>query len=211
MKSYLLNTYFIQLYISSVKVKLHEMMQTDKFFTQEDEERLNPCHQISIGNALKFIKNPVKCCQHIYFLIQELRKFIVSQTEEFGRTELYHGETWGLMESRWIKLEKDFLNKNGLFDISKVPDIYDCIKYDLQHNKKIIQCDLAEELYTYAKNMADVVIPQVSHAAHATCPNLSKIMLVLGVRHDTGRKTNHCTGNLCSFDEKNTLGFATKH
>ena len=57
----------------SVKQKLHEMLQTDKDFTSEDEERLNPCHQISIGNALKFIKNPVKCCQQIYDLIQELR------------------------------------------------------------------------------------------------------------------------------------------
>lgn len=75
--------------------------------------------------------------------------------------ELYQGETWELMERRWTKLEKDFLDvKNGLFDISKVPDIYDCIKYDLQHNKKIMQCEAAEELYTYAKNMADVVIPQ---------------------------------------------------
>ena len=41
---------------SRVKAKLHEMMQTDKDFTQEDEERLNPCHQISIDRALKFIK-----------------------------------------------------------------------------------------------------------------------------------------------------------
>ena len=56
-----------------MKQKLHEMLQTDKDFTSEDEERLNPCHQISIGNALKFIKNPVKCCQQIYDLIQELR------------------------------------------------------------------------------------------------------------------------------------------
>ena len=42
-----------------------------------------------------------------------------------------------------------------------MPDIYDCIKYDHLHNKSIFQCTEAEELYTYAKNMADVVIPQV--------------------------------------------------
>ena len=51
--------------------------------------------------------------------------------------ELYHGETWELMVRRWAKLEKDFLNKNGVFDISKIPDIYDCIKYDLLHNSSI--------------------------------------------------------------------------
>ena len=149
-------------YQNMVKVKLHEMLQSDKDFTHEDEERLNPCHQISIGNALKFIKNPVRCCQHIYDLIVVLREMIENKRKEFGDSDLYHGETWELMERRWNKLEKDFLNKSGLFDISKVPDIYDCIKYDLQHNKKILYCDQAEELYTYAKNMADVVIPQVS-------------------------------------------------
>ncbi len=66
------------------------------------------------------------------------------------------------MARRWAKLYKDFQQKNGTFDISKVPDIYDCIKYDLQHNRKVLQSDEAEELYTYAKNMADVVIPQAS-------------------------------------------------
>jgi hypothetical protein len=66
------------------------------------------------------------------------------------------------MVRRWAKLEKDFLNKSGVFDISKIPDIYDCIKYDLLHNINILQLEQAEELYTYAKNLADVVIPQVN-------------------------------------------------
>ena len=52
-----------------------------------------------------------------------------------------------------------------MFNISKVPDIYDCIKYDHLHNKSIFRCPEAEELYTYAKNMADVVIPQVLSVA----------------------------------------------
>ena len=58
----------------SVKQKLHEMLQTDKDFNSEDEDRLNPCHQISIANALKFIKNPKKCCEQIYNIIQQLRQ-----------------------------------------------------------------------------------------------------------------------------------------
>ena len=74
---------------------------------------------------------------------------------------MYRGETWELVERRWIKLEKDFQNKNGSFNISKLPDIYDCIKYDLLHNKSTMQCQATEELYTYAKSMADIVIPQV--------------------------------------------------
>lgn len=77
-------------------------------------------------------------------------------------TILYHGETWELMGRRWCKIEKDFCTKNKNYDISKIPDIYDCIKYDLQHNQHTLQFDLAEELYIYAKYLADIVIPQVS-------------------------------------------------
>jgi len=49
--------------------------------------------------------------------------------------DLYHGETLQLMVNRWSKLEKDFKQAEGKFDISKIPDIYDCIKYDLLHNR----------------------------------------------------------------------------
>ena len=30
---------------------------------------------------------------------------------------------------------QDFKLKNGQFDISLIPDVYDCIKYDVQHNR----------------------------------------------------------------------------
>ena len=51
-------------------------------FLPEDEDGLNPCHQISIANSLKFIQNPVKCCRHIHYLIQEVNKII-----EYKRSE----------------------------------------------------------------------------------------------------------------------------
>ena len=58
------------------------MMQQDREFSQEDDERLNPCHQISISNALKFLENPVRCCRHIHELIQELNKDIEMKRKE---------------------------------------------------------------------------------------------------------------------------------
>ena len=30
---------------------------------------------------------------------------------------------------------KDFKRDDGKYDISKIPDIYDCIKYDMLHNR----------------------------------------------------------------------------
>lgn len=34
-----------------------------------------------------------------------------------------------------LNVVQDFKLKNGQFDISLIPDIYDCIKYDVQHNR----------------------------------------------------------------------------
>ncbi|KAG0413371.1 hypothetical protein HPB47_009477, partial [Ixodes persulcatus] len=156
-------------YQNMVKQRLHEAFQVDHDFSEEDFEKLNPTHARSIQNALQFIKNPVKACQHVYEIIQELIKLIKCRKDE-NRTQgpLYHGETWELMQRRWAKLEKDFKLKNGKFDISKIPDVYDCIKYDLQHNQHTLQFGHAEELYLYAKALADVVIPQVNARTFCT-------------------------------------------
>lgn len=74
--------------------------------------------------------------------------------------QLYHSETLELMLQRWSKLERDFRQKNGRYDISKIPDIYDCVKYDVQHNASLGLQGTAE-LLRLSKALADVVIPQV--------------------------------------------------
>ncbi|XP_018370342.1 PREDICTED: inositol hexakisphosphate and diphosphoinositol-pentakisphosphate kinase 2 isoform X11 [Trachymyrmex cornetzi] len=149
-------------YQNMVKTRLHELLQQDRDFTREDREQINPGNALSINAALDCVKNPVRCCQHVHTLIQKLLDIVRIKKEDpkTKDTILYHGETWELMGRRWGKIEKDFCTKNKRFDISKIPDIYDCIKYDLQHNNHTLQFEHAEELYTYAKSLADIVIPQ---------------------------------------------------
>ncbi|XP_011329785.2 inositol hexakisphosphate and diphosphoinositol-pentakisphosphate kinase 2 isoform X7 [Ooceraea biroi] len=149
-------------YQNMVKTRLHELLQQDREFTREDREQINPGNALSINAALDFVKNPVRCCQHVHSLIQKLLDIVRIKKDDpkTKDTILYHGETWELMGRRWGKIEKDFCTKNKRFDISKIPDIYDCIKYDLQHNNHTLQFEHAEELYTYAKSLADIVIPQ---------------------------------------------------
>ncbi|XP_063531492.1 inositol hexakisphosphate and diphosphoinositol-pentakisphosphate kinase isoform X8 [Cydia strobilella] len=144
------------------KARLHEAMQVDREFTEQDRQRINPCDSLSISAAMEFVKNPVHCCAHVHTLIQQLVHIVLVKKDDpkTKDTILYHGETWELMGRRWGKIEKDFCTKNNTYDISKIPDIYDCIKYDLQHNQHALQFDLAEELYMYAKSLADIVIPQ---------------------------------------------------
>ena len=64
-----------------------------------------------------------------------------------------------LIYKRYVKLFNDFYDeKKQKFDISKIPDIYDNIKYDIIHNKQIIG-DTAFELYQIINNLADFVMP----------------------------------------------------
>lgn len=64
------------------------------------------------------------------------------------------------MLQRWSKLERDFRMKNGRYDISKIPDIYDCVKYDVIHNATLGLEDTLE-LFRLSRALADIVIPQV--------------------------------------------------
>lgn len=89
--------------------------------------------------------------------------------------QLYHSETLELMLQRWSKLERDFRMKNGRYDISKIPDIYDCIKYDTQHNASLGLEDTLE-LFRLSRALADIVIPQVKNKA----VSLNKIQIFSG-------------------------------
>lgn len=83
-----------------------------------------------------------------------------TQTIVLPDLQLYHSETLELMLQRWSKLERDFRMKNGRYDISKIPDIYDCVKYDVIHNATLGLEDTLE-LFRLSRALADIVIPQV--------------------------------------------------
>ncbi|CAJ0945997.1 unnamed protein product, partial [Ranitomeya imitator] len=144
-----------------VKARLHEILQRDRDFSVEDYEKLTPTGSISQVKSMQIIKNPVKTCDIVYSLIQSLTTQIRQKMEDpkYADIQLYHSETLDLMLRRWCKLEKDFKTKNGRYDISKIPDIYDCIKYDVQHNCSL-KLENTMELYRVSKALADIVIPQ---------------------------------------------------
>ncbi|XP_076127716.1 inositol hexakisphosphate and diphosphoinositol-pentakisphosphate kinase 1 isoform X2 [Alosa pseudoharengus] len=144
-----------------VKAHLHEIMQRERDFTEEDYEKLAPTGSPSLINSMKIIGNPVKTCDLVYALIQSLTRQIRRKLEDpkSANLQLYHSETLELMLQRWSKLERDFRTKSGRYDISKIPDIYDCIKYDTQHNASLALEDTLE-LFHLSKALADIIIPQ---------------------------------------------------
>ncbi|XP_053282589.1 inositol hexakisphosphate and diphosphoinositol-pentakisphosphate kinase 1 isoform X2 [Pleuronectes platessa] len=177
-----------------VKARLHESMQKDQDFAAEAYEKLAPTGSPSLVNSMKIIQNPVNTCDKVYTLIQSLTKQIRKRLEDpkSADLQLYHSETLELMLQRWSKLERDFRTKNGRYDISKIPDIYDCIKYDSQHNASLGLEDTLE-LFRLSRALADIVIPQeygISKAekldiAQAYCvPLMKKIQLDMQRTHE---------------------------
>uniref|UniRef100_A0A8C0G7Y1 Inositol hexakisphosphate and diphosphoinositol-pentakisphosphate kinase n=1 Tax=Chelonoidis abingdonii TaxID=106734 RepID=A0A8C0G7Y1_CHEAB len=144
-----------------VKARLHEIMQKDAKFCKEDYEKLAPTGSISLVSSMTFIQNPVEICDQVFALIENLTSQICKRLEDpkSADLQLYHSETLELMLQRWSKLERDFRMKNGRYDISKIPDIYDCIKYDVQHNCTL-KLEGTAELFKLSKALADVIIPQ---------------------------------------------------
>ncbi|XP_059580947.1 inositol hexakisphosphate and diphosphoinositol-pentakisphosphate kinase 2 isoform X2 [Alligator mississippiensis] len=182
-----------------VKARLHEILQRDREFTPEDYEKLNPSGSISLIKSMQVIKNPVKTCDKVYSLIQSLTSQIRQRMEDpkSADIQLYHSETLELMLRRWSKLEKDFKTKNGRYDISKIPDIYDCIKYDVQHNGSL-KLENTMELYRLSKALADIVIPQEYGISNAEKLEIAKgycTPLVRKIRSDLQRTQDDDTVN----------------
>ncbi|XP_051508529.1 inositol hexakisphosphate and diphosphoinositol-pentakisphosphate kinase 2-like isoform X7 [Myxocyprinus asiaticus] len=177
-----------------VKARLHEIMQKDEAFTEEDFDRLAPTCSSSLVNSMKVVENPVSTCDNVYTLIQSLTSQIRKRLEDpkSADLQLYHSETLEMMLQRWSKLERDFRMKSGRYDISKIPDIYDCVKYDVQHNSSLGLEDTVE-LFKLSRALADIVIPQEYginkveklDIAYAYClPLVKKIQLDLQRTHE---------------------------
>ncbi|XP_034291462.1 inositol hexakisphosphate and diphosphoinositol-pentakisphosphate kinase 1 isoform X6 [Pantherophis guttatus] len=144
-----------------VKARLREIMQKDVSFCAEDYEKLAPTGSTSLIKSMGIIGNPVETCEQVFELIESLTSQIQKRLEDpkSADLQLYHSETLELMLQRWRKLEQDFRLKNRRYDISKIPDIYDCVKYDIQHNAGL-QLEGTHELLRLSKALADIVIPQ---------------------------------------------------
>uniref|UniRef100_A0A2K5E715 Inositol hexakisphosphate and diphosphoinositol-pentakisphosphate kinase n=1 Tax=Aotus nancymaae TaxID=37293 RepID=A0A2K5E715_AOTNA len=144
-----------------VKARLHHILQQDAPFGPEDYDQLAPTRSTSLLNSMTIIQNPVKVCDQVFALIENLTHQIQERMQDPRSVDLqlYHSETLELMLQRWSKLERDFRQKSGRYDISKIPDIYDCVKYDVQHNGSLGLQGTAE-LLRLSKALADVVIPQ---------------------------------------------------
>merc|ERR1719273_1428980 len=67
------------------------------------------------------------------------------------------------MKMRWGKLLNEFFDEeNNGFDATKIPDIFDSVRYDLLYNSKCIglTLDQMDQLWEIIEALAAFVIPQ---------------------------------------------------
>ena len=154
------------------------MLQRDMDVTPELVNTLFPDCVTSVRVALCRIGNPKHALERMQELLitlcRELEGYRADEEAEelqadshmieetmgsLPKKSLYLNETFSLMLDRWEKLNKELFNKKTMsYDLTKVPDVYDMVRYDVLHNSHVGLTGI-EELLRLARDFADVVVP----------------------------------------------------
>ncbi|KAL5105426.1 Inositol hexakisphosphate and diphosphoinositol-pentakisphosphate kinase 2 [Taenia crassiceps] len=150
-------------YQQMVKKRIKKVMSFKGVWSEEHRQALAPTGAKSLLNAMDYVGNPTEACTKLFGYVQRLANRVAMLTANLREREkmsLYHNESWDLLLRRWGKLVKDFRSPNGDYDVSKLPDIYDNIKYDIQHNPGILIESEMLDFFSLARALADIVVPQ---------------------------------------------------
>jgi Histidine phosphatase superfamily (branch 2) len=75
--------------------------------------------------------------------------------------KLYKGETLLELTERWRFIYENLYNtETDTFDLSRIPDVHDNVRFDVLHNPHLGLADTLHRMYKLAQNIADCVVPQ---------------------------------------------------
>ena len=150
---------------------ISKILGEDKKEIKEIKEKMNSKEEINEENTEKRILNKI---QKKGFSSSEDKKTNTNNINNFdGKKKMENikldsnneidfdcqDENIVLIYKRYVKLKNDFFNnKKNTFDVSKIPDIYDNIKYDIIHNKDLMN-NSAYELFDEISLLAHFVMP----------------------------------------------------
>mmetsp|Transcript_13389 Transcript_13389/g.41332 ORF Transcript_13389/g.41332 Transcript_13389/m.41332 type:complete len:634 (-) Transcript_13389:17-1918(-) len=86
----------------------------------------------AVLRALRCIKNPKKALDELWALVDALVESVADIDEDEGPA-LYMGETFRVWADSWRSMRKEFRKDDG-YDLSKIPEICDKLRYDERHN-----------------------------------------------------------------------------
>ena len=116
---------------------------------------LNPCDTRSVAQALDKIGQPKTC-------MADLHASMVVLVDVLHSHNLCNSKGIVTMSARWVKLVEDFYKpKKNLYNVSKIPDIFDTAKHDLRHNCQVntTRKPLCQ-VFHLAALLGAVIIPQ---------------------------------------------------
>ncbi|KAG3034017.1 Inositol hexakisphosphate and diphosphoinositol-pentakisphosphate kinase [Phytophthora cactorum] len=149
--------------MQTIKTKLRTLLQRDYSSIEEMKAAIAPLKTESIIQALEIIKTPKEALVRLLELVRKFRTEIAERVQDKQADEatpLYMGETFSLMFERWDKIYRDFYStKTDTFNLSKIPDVHDCIKYDLLHNSSV-GWKYGLELFKLAEALARCYVSQ---------------------------------------------------
>jgi inositol hexakisphosphate/diphosphoinositol-pentakisphosphate kinase len=151
-----------------------------------------------VRTALAKLDEPREKLKLLHERLRAMVKSMEKRMAEVKNITTYQDEPQQLILRRWSKLEEDLYDSRlDEFAVSKLPDLYDSLKYHLTHN---VHFGLPEtpEVYELAKAFADVVVPQ-EYGLRST----QKLDIGYSVAHNLMRKIVH--------DLRIAAGKQTKH
>lgn len=175
--------------LDECKEKITANLQRDVDVNTAKEEDLfqlvGPSQLSSLRTALYEIGNPRKVLKDIHETMGNLIAQLEEMLEDMGSgdemrieggeglqgpenddvalsgVKLYKGETLLELTERWRFIyERLYDKEKDEFDLSRIPDVHDNVRFDVLHNPHLGLSKTLHKLYTKAKLMADCVVPQ---------------------------------------------------
>eukprot|EP00493_Phyllostaurus_siculus_P025860 UN26205 len=111
--------------------------------------------------ALTAVRNPQEKISQIMKIVDEIVLHLENLFHQRSKRVPYFNETLKGMLWRWRKFKHELWNfDKEEFDYTKIPDVFDCVRYDLRHNHHILKETNILQLWDLAEVMANFVIPQ---------------------------------------------------
>lgn len=175
--------------LDECKEKITANLQRDIDVTTAGEEDLSqlvgPPIFSSLRMALQKIGNPRRVLKQIHDIMGELIGQLEEMLDDMGSgdelrieggeglqgsanddgalsgVKLYKGETLLELTERWRFIyERLYDPEKDEFDLSRIPDVHDNVRFDVLHNPHLGLSKSLQKLYKLAKLMADCVVPQ---------------------------------------------------
>lgn len=175
--------------LDECKEKITANLQRDidvRTASEEDISQLvGPPQLSSLRSALYEIGNPRKVLMQIHETMGNLLSQLEEMLDEMGSgdekrneggeglkgsvdddvalsgVKLYKGETLLELTERWRFIyERLYDKEKDQFDLSRIPDVHDNVRFDVLHNPHLGLSSTLQKLYKLAKIMADCVVPQ---------------------------------------------------